>query len=287
KEPSAGKEQAREYPREEQHALKEPSAGKKPEREYPGEEQHALREPSAGKEQAQEYPREEQHALKGPSENLRGAAVGHQGGEGEAVQSAYPVEKEAESNLLGESSQGQPREMEQKPGGDCNVEGLPEAERTAAETAGNRPQEGAAGQNVAAKTKPPRAVRAIVPEERTKNPSGTSPFMGVPPVSPIRQSLSSPQSERGQGDTVAKRRGVTPLGDDNITQSQQLPLPKVTAVRQPWFPAGSSLTEDHIPLDKRESFMNRADSIKDLERRSRESGRSSGRHASRHATPHE
>ncbi|RNF00116.1 hypothetical protein TraAM80_07799, partial [Trypanosoma rangeli] len=283
--PSSDQARAHEYPGEEEHSKRGPSSDQARVRDSPGDERHAKKKASFGRPQAHEYPGEEEHA--DGDENVRGDVVGRQGGEGNAAQRMSPGGKGAESNVHTVSFPEHPIKGEQKSEDDHNVGGIPESEHENAGEAGDQQREGVAGRNLAASTKPPRAARSTLPDEGPIISGGKLQHPGIPSGSLIGQPLSTAQPERDQGDKATLRRGVTPLGDDTQLPSQQLHLPKVIAVRQPWFPAGLSQTEDHIPLDKRESFIHRADSIKDLERRSRESLKNSGHNASRHNTPRE
>ncbi|KAH9597821.1 C2 domain [Trypanosoma melophagium] len=138
--------------------------------------------------------------------------------------------------------------------------------------------------NLGSATKPPRAVKRT-PEYPEKHEyaveSGDKGHISSPSKLAMSHSRSGGQSEPRRSDSAVKSCSI-----DEPSLTEQKSTLKIPAVKQPWFPPRNTTTEDHIPLEKRESFRNRANSIRELERRSRGSGRSSGRHTS-HTTPRE
>ncbi|ORC86233.1 uncharacterized protein TM35_000291150 [Trypanosoma theileri] len=138
--------------------------------------------------------------------------------------------------------------------------------------------------NIGSASKPPMAVRRT-PElsDKVEYPveSGDKGRLTSPSNQAMSRSRSGNQSEPRRSDSGLRYRSV-----DEPSLTGHLSTRKIPQVKQPWFPPRNTTTEDHIPLEKRESFRNRANSIRELERRSRGSGRSSGRHTS-HTSPRE
>ncbi|KAF8290006.1 hypothetical protein TcBrA4_0133050 [Trypanosoma cruzi] len=261
KEERSGREgRERGYPEEKEDSRRERSGREGRERGYPEEKEGSRRE--------RDHP-EEGLRNAGAGDNIPGDVVARESGKREPVQNERSREED-EPNYYGGYPQEYLSERVLKSGHDDNEK-----------------QEEMEGQDVAASSKPPRAVRTTLLEDKHRSSRGASPPNGPASASVPSQPHSTPHSDWSQGDTGFEPRGGKTKVGKPPSRPEQLSVPKVPTVRQPWFPAGSTGNEDHIPLEKRESFINRTDSIRDLERRSRVSEKSSGRHVSRQSTTHD
>ncbi|EAN88376.1 hypothetical protein, conserved [Trypanosoma cruzi] len=281
REQSGSEGRKRTYPEEKEDSRRERSGREGRERGYPEEKEDSRREQSGSEGRKRTYPEEREDARRGrdhPEEGLRNAGagdnipgdvVGRESGKREPVQNERSREED-EPNYYGGYPQEYLSERVLKSGHDENEK-----------------QEEMEGQDVAASSKPPRAVRTTLLEDKHRSSRGASPPNGPASASVPSQPHSTPHSDWSQGDTGFEPRGGKTKVGKSPSRPEQFSVPKVPTVRQPWFPAGSTGNEDHIPLEKRESFINRTDSIRDLERRSRVSEKSSGRHVSRQSTTHD
>ncbi|EKF27432.1 hypothetical protein MOQ_008845 [Trypanosoma cruzi marinkellei] len=285
REHSGSEGRRRGYPEEKEDSRRERSGREGRERDYPEEKEDSRKERSGREGRERDYP-EEGLRNAGAGDNIPGDVVGRESEKREPVPNERS-RKEYEPNAYGEYPQEYVSERGLKSGHDDNEKVPGEVQHGATGMAANEKQEEMEDQSLAASSKPPRAVRTTLREDKHRSSRGASPFNGPASASVHSQPQSTPHSDWSQGDTgFEPRAGKTKLGKPP-SRPEQFSVPKVPTVRQPWFPAGSTGNEDHIPLEKRESFINRTDSIRDLERRSRASEKSSGRHASRQSTTHD
>ncbi|ESS64992.1 hypothetical protein TCDM_06709 [Trypanosoma cruzi Dm28c] len=280
-EQSRSRSRNRGYPEEKEDSRRERSGREGRERGYPEEKEDSRRERSGSEGRKRAYPEEKEGSRRerdhpeeglrnaGAGDNIPGDVVARESGKREPVQNERSREED-EPNYYGGYPQEYLSERVLKSGHDDNEK-----------------QEEMEGQDVAASSKPPRAVRTTLLEDKHRSSRGASPPNGPASASVPSQPHSTPHSDWSQGDTGFEPRGGKTKVGKPPSRPEQLSVPKVPTVRQPWFPAGSTGNEDHIPLEKRESFINRTDSIRDLERRSRVSEKSSGRHVSRQSTTHD